>query len=64
MKNTTLQELENQLEAVMSVMPQTLFQLRQRDKSAFLISRDIERIKDPVAFEKNKAHWEGHELRL
>lgn len=59
-----LQELKNQLENIFSEMPQTHFQLEQRNKSAFLISREIEKIENPKGYELNKNHFEGYELRL
>jgi len=60
----TLEKLKAQLEAVYSQMPQTHFQMEQRDKSAFLISKEIERLENPIGYEENKNHWDGHEIRL
>lgn len=61
---TKLQALKNQLEALYMEMPQTHFQQQQRDKSAFLISREIERLENPTSYAENKNHWEGHEIRF
>lgn len=61
---TKLEALKAQLEAIYSEMPQTFFQQQQRDKSAFLISREIEKLENPKAYKENAAHWEKHEIRL
>ena len=61
---TSLQELKNQLEAIYSEMPTTFFKMQQRDKSAFLISREIEKLENPKIYRENKNHWDGHEIRL
>ncbi len=60
----TLQELKSQLDALYAEMPTTRFEQQQRDKSAFLISREIEKLENPKAYAQNKAHWEGYEMRL
>jgi len=60
----TLQELKAQLENLYNEMPRNFFEQSQRDKSAFLISREIERLENPEAYEENKLHWEGHEIRF
>jgi len=60
----TLKELKDQLEAVYSEMPQTHFEMQQRDKSAFLITKEIEKIENPVAYAENKNHWDNHEIRF
>ena len=59
-----IKELEAQLDALYSEMPQTHFQLNQRNKSAFLIAKELEQLKDPKSYQENKNHWEGHEIRL
>lgn len=61
---TKLQNLKNQLESLYAEMPQTHFQMQQRDKSAFLISREIEKLENPKGYRANKNHWDGHEIRL
>jgi hypothetical protein len=60
----TLKQLENQLESLYMEMASTFFEVKQRDKSAFLIRREIEKIKDSKSYNENKNHWEGHELRF
>jgi hypothetical protein len=45
-------------------MPTTFFAMQQRDKSAFMISKEIEKLQNPDAYEQNKAHWDNHEIRL
>lgn len=61
---TKLETLKDQLEAVYSKMPRTHFEMEQRDKSAFLISREIEKLENPTGYEENKNHWDNHEIRL
>ena len=60
----TIQELKSQLDDLYAEMPTTRFEQQQRDKSAFLISREIEKLENPKAYAQNKAHWEGYEMRL
>lgn len=59
-----IKSLESQLDSIYSEMPQTFFQQQQRDKSAFLITKELEKLKDPKSYAQNKNHWEGHEIRL
>lgn len=59
-----LADLKNQLESLYAEMPQTHFEMEQRNKSAFLISREIEKLENPQSYEANKNHWDGHEIRL
>jgi len=61
---TKLEELKSRLESLYETMPETHFQLEQRNKSAFLITREIEKLENPKGYKQNKEHWEGHELRL
>jgi hypothetical protein len=63
-KQQQLQSLKAQLEAIYEVMPQTHFQQQQRDKSAFLLTREIEKLENPLAYAENSNHWENHELRF
>ena len=57
-------ELQTQLDSLYAEMPQTFFEQSQRDKSAFLITRELEKLQNPADYERNKAHWENHEIRL
>lgn len=59
-----LTELKLQLEAIYSEMPITFYQMANRDKSAFLITREIEQLENPTAYAENEKHWDGHELRF
>lgn len=59
-----IKSLESQLDSIYSEMPNTFFQMQQRDKSAFIISKELEKLKDPKSYAENKNHWENHELRL
>jgi hypothetical protein len=43
----TLQTLKTQLENLYNEMPRNFFEQSQRDKSAFLISREIELLENP-----------------
>lgn len=63
-KKMKLAQLKAQLEKLYEQMPETFFQMQQRDKSAFLISREIEKLENPKGYAENKNHWEGHELRF
>jgi len=60
----TLQELKSQLDALYAEMPTTLFEMQQRDKSSFLISREIERLENPESYAQNSKHWDNYEMRL
>lgn len=42
-----LAALKAQLENIYAEMPETFFQQQQRDKSAFLIQREIEKLENP-----------------
>jgi hypothetical protein len=66
MKTTAdkLKSLKSQLEAVYSIMPKSHIQMEHRNKSAFLISREIEALENPVSYQENKNHWDGHEIRF
>jgi len=59
-----LEQLKQQLDNVYSEMPTTFFEQQQRDKSAFLIFREIEKLENPKSYQENKAHWDNHEIRL
>ena len=59
-----LESLKKQLDELFSVMPKTHFQLEQRNKSAFLISREIEKLENPKSYAENQNHWENHEIRF
>jgi CTP:phosphocholine cytidylyltransferase-like protein len=59
-----LRELKIQLEEIYSVMPETFFQQKQRDKSAFLISKEIEQLENPESYAENSNHWDNHEIHL
>ena len=61
---STLEQLKMQLDAIYAEMPTTFFAMQQRDKSAFMISKEIEKLQNPDAYEQNKAHWDNHEIRL
>ena len=61
---STLEQLKMQLDAIYAEMPTNFFDIQQRDKSAFIISREIEKLQNPDAYEQNKKHWDNWEIRL
>lgn len=60
----TIAELEKQLDAIYSEMPQTFFQMEQRNKSAFLICRQLEKLKNPKDYKENELHWESYQMNF
>jgi hypothetical protein len=59
-----LSELRNQLDEIYAIMPETFWQQKQRDKSAFLISREIEQLENPESYAQNSNHWDNHEIHF
>ena len=59
-----IQQLKNQLDAIYSEIPMTFFDIEQRNKSAFIICKEIEKLENPIAYEENKLFWDNHEIRL
>lgn len=59
-----INQLKIQLENLFFEMPQSHFELEQRNKSAFLISKQIEKLENPISYNQNKNHWDNHEIRL
>lgn len=59
-----LKQLKAQLEEVEMQMPQTFAQQSSKHRAMFLLSRAIEKLESPAEYERNIAHWEGHELRF
>lgn len=57
-------DLKKQLDLIYSEMPETFFQQQQRDKSAFLITRELEMLENPEDYATNQNHWEGYEIRF
>lgn len=65
MKNDAkIKELKAQLEVLYSEMCESFEQQKRRNQAAFLLTREIEQLENPGAYEENKAHWEGHEIRF
>ena len=62
--NEKVNELKAQLEALYNQMPQSFEAQKRRNQAAYLLSREIEELENPVGYEQNKAHWEGHEIRF
>lgn len=56
--------LKKMLDEIYSTMPETFYQQEQRNKSAFLITREIEKLENPESYQLNSNHWDGHEIRL
>jgi hypothetical protein len=59
-----ISELKNQLDSLYSEMPQTFFQQKMRDKAAFEISKQLEKLENSQSYAENILHWELHELRF
>lgn len=57
-------DLKKTLDAIYATMPETFFEQQQRDKSAFLITKEIERLENPKSYRENVRFWEDHEIRL
>jgi len=65
MKNfNQIADLKKQLELLYLEMPQTFFDQQQRDKSVFLITKEIEKLENPLSYSQNSNHWDNHEIRL
>lgn len=66
MTNTERQQritaLKAELDQVYSVMPNTFAELDRQNQAAFIISRDIEKLENPLGYNEN--HWEGYEMVL
>jgi len=64
--NTTqrISDLKKQLEAIYSVMPKTFRQQQLRDKAAFEISKQLEKLENPISYAQNNNFWDLHELRF
>ena len=59
-----IKELRNELDAIYLVMAETHFQQKQRDKAAFIICRELEKLENPISYQENELHWEGYEIRF
>ena len=57
-------DLRSQLDSLYLEMPQTFFQQKMRDKAAFEISKQLEKLENPTLYAENKMHWELHELKF
>jgi len=64
LKNKKLAALKAELDEVMLVMPNTFAEVDRQNQVAFLISRDIELLENPLGYKENENHWEGHQLTL
>ncbi len=52
------------MDAIYSEMPTSFFDIEQRNKSAFIICKEIEKLENPIAYQENSNFWDNHELRL
>ena len=59
-----LAQLKNDLDSIYAVMPTNETQLRNRNRAAFLVCAEIEKLENPIAYAENKNHWDGHEIRF
>ena len=64
--NTTeqIKDLKNQLDSLYSVMVETHYQQKLRDKAAFEISKQLEKLQNPISYAENSNFWDLHELRF
>ena len=63
-KQEQIKDLKDQLDRLYSEMPETFFQLEQRNKTAFLITMQLEKLENPESYYQNINHWENYELRF
>jgi hypothetical protein len=63
-KQQQIKDLRDQLDSLNLEMPQSFFDLDQRNKTAFLITMQLEKLENPTAYNENENHWEGYELRF
>jgi hypothetical protein len=63
-KQEQIKDLRDQLDNLNLEMPQSFFDLEQRNKTAFLITMQLEKLENPTAYNENENHWEGYELRF
>ena len=59
-----IKHLKNQLDSIYLEMPSSFFQMEQRNKSAFIITKQIEKLENPNSYNENINHWDNHEIRL
>lgn len=57
-------DLKNQLDDIYSVMPETFWQQQLRDKAAFEITKQLEKLENPIFYAQNSNFWDLHELRF
>ena len=63
-KISKIKDLKNQLDSIYLEMPSSFFQMEQRNKSAFIITKEIEKLENPNSYNENINHWDNHEIRL
>lgn len=63
-KQEQIKDLKDQLDRLYSEMPETFFQLEQRNKTAFLITMQLEKLENPESYHQNINYWENYELRF
>ena len=63
-KISKIKDLKNQLDSIYLQMPSSFFQMEQRNKSAFIITKKIEKLENPNSYNENINHWDNHEIRL
>lgn len=61
---TELEKLYADRDAIESQMPQTFTQQRNKNAALFEVCHQIEKLEDPISYEQNKNHWDGHEIRF
>jgi len=63
-KISKIKDLKNQLDSIYLEMPSSFFQMEQRNKSAFIITKEIEKLENPNSYNENINHWDNHEIKL
>ena len=63
-KQEQIKDLKDQLDQLYSEMPQSFIELEQRNKTAFLISMQLEKLENPESYYQNISHWENYEFRF
>jgi hypothetical protein len=60
----SFKQIEERLFELETTMVRTFQQQKDRNREMFELSREKEKIENPEEYERNKAHWGGHESRF
>lgn len=64
MNANRIAEIKARIEELETTMVQTFSQQRARNLELFQLSRELEELENPESYERNKAHWDGHQIRF